>query len=78
MARVVVTQRFGYTQATPATAWIIQHNLNIASPVVDVWIPENGNGPLTKTTAYTVEYNSLTTITITFSGPAVSGQVLIT
>jgi hypothetical protein len=34
---------FTYTNNTPATAWIITHDLNTLNPVVDVWVDDNGN-----------------------------------
>ena len=73
-----VTERFGYVQSTPASVWVIQHNLNITSPVVEIWSQENGNGPLVIDEAYTISYTSPTSIMIDFDGRSVSGQVLIT
>jgi len=78
MPKVAVASRFGYTQTTPASIWTIQHNLNITSPVVDVWILETPTGPLINSDAHNVRYVSPNSVTIDFSGNVVSGQALIT
>lgn len=78
MPRVIVKERFGYVQSTPASIWTITHNLNVTSPVVAVWTKESETSPLVAEEAASISYATPNLITITFGGRIVSGQVLIT
>lgn len=76
MPREIVLARYGHTQSTPSISWIIDHNLNILDPVVDVWIVENG--VLINSDAHDVTSESPTRVVVSFSGSPTTGQALVT
>ena len=55
------TYGYRHDQATPAVTWVITHNLNTQSPVVDCWVAGDRIMPLT------VVATSTSVVTITFS-----------
>jgi hypothetical protein len=55
-----------FTQSSPSTTWIINHNLN-TTPAVDVMINENSQ--LQKMIPLSITINNLNQITIEFSTP---------
>lgn len=79
MPRVIINRRHGFEQVDPAITWTVVHNLNLTTPVVDVWIKEGGSGPLVNNDAHTVTVIDASTVIISFSGTTpVSGTALIT
>lgn len=79
MPRVVVDNRFKFTQNSPAYTWTIRHDLHVIHPVVDVWILEN-DGTYINSDAHEVHFTDSDNITINFSNAAVPprGIALIT
>lgn len=65
MPRVIVYNRFPFTQTSPSFTWTVQHNLDVAHPVVDVWILEN-NGSYINSDAHVVEFTNSNTVVINF------------
>jgi len=79
MPRVIVLTRFAHEQLIPSNVWTITHNLNITSPVVDVWITEGTTGRYINNDAYDVKFISASVVIITFVGSVlVTGTALIT
>lgn len=79
MPRVIVLNRFAFQQTVPANTWTIVHNLNITSPVVDVWVPLGDTGRYINNDAYDVTFTNANTVVITFIGDVlVTGHALVT
>jgi hypothetical protein len=77
MPKVLVLKRFGYTQSEAAINWVINHELNLTHPVVDVWL-EDESGNFTNSDAHEVTITSTNTVTINFDVDAVKGVALVT
>lgn len=77
MPKVLVLKRFGYTQSDASMSWVINHNLNLTHPVVDVWL-EDGAGNFTNSDAHEVTITSTNTVTVNFDFDAVKGVALVT
>lgn len=79
MAKVIVYNRYAHEQLTPSNTWTIVHNLNIVSPVVDVWIllPDT---TYTNSDAYEVTFTDSNTVVVQFTGtlPPPAGVACIT
>lgn len=75
MARVAVVNRFGYAQTVASSTWIVDHNLGVNSPVVDVW--ETDGTEFVQIVPDSISYTSPNSVTINFS-TAKTGQVLVT
>lgn len=79
MPKVIVLSRFAHEQAVASNVWTIVHNLNITSPVVDVWITGGTPGHYINNDAYDVQYTNAQTVVITFIGDVdVAGTALVT
>ena len=65
MSRVIVYNRYPFTQTSPSFSWTVQHNLDVIHPVVDVWILEN-NGTYVNSDAHEVKFTNSNTVVITF------------
>jgi len=65
---------FKFTQATPASSWVITHGLGNSAPVVDCWIDVAGT--FTKIIPLSVVATSSSVVTITFSS-AQSGRAMV-
>jgi hypothetical protein len=79
MAKVIVYRRHAHTQSVPSNTWTIIHNLNIVSPVVDVWIllPDN---TYTNSDAHEVTFVDSNTVIVVFNGtlPPPAGTACVT
>jgi hypothetical protein len=67
MAKVIVYNRRAHEQLVPSSTWTIVHNLNIVSPVVDIWIAQN-DGTYINSDAWTVDFTDTNTVIVTFDG----------
>jgi hypothetical protein len=67
MAKVIVYRRHAHNQTVQSDTWTIVHNLNIISPVVDVWILQL-DGTYTNSDAHQVNFVDTNTVVITFNG----------
>lgn len=68
-------ETYTHTQSTPATEWVIEHNLN-KEVVSDVFFDVNNNGILEKILPLTVEKVDLNTLKVTFTANQV-GKVKV-
>ena len=73
MDQEVIGTSYEHTQSSPATTWIITHNLNRV-PIVDIYIDIGGQqerilAPIT--------FNGTTSLAITFSEPQTGFAALI-
>lgn len=78
MARVQILKRYGFTQSDAASVWVIQHDLDISHPVVDIWITSAGVTTSVNSDAYSVTVNDSNKITVSFtSANKVTGTALV-
>ncbi len=79
MAKVVVLRRHAHNQVSPSNTWTINHNLNVISPVVDVWIKQL-DGTYINSDAHEVDFTSPNQIVVTFNGATTppSGTACVT
>lgn len=70
---------FRYTQTTPSTDWVIEHNLgtngSTGVPIVDVYM--NLNGQKTKVIPNITTMNNKNSITVIFNEPQTGEAVVI-
>lgn len=66
MSRAIVTNRYRHEQTTSSTTWNVAHNLNVTSPIVDVWIQELSVPPYVNSDAYQVTRVDANNLTIEF------------
>ena len=74
MALKAVNYSYVFNQATAATTWNIQHNLNTTSPIIDVWY--NNAGVMTRILPASTQVVDSNNVTLTFS-TAVAGVAKI-
>jgi len=63
-----------HTESVASTSWVITHNLNTITPLVDVWVDIAGT--TTKILPQTVAATSASVVTLTFS-TAYAGEAVI-